>query len=564
MCTYKTIIFYILVLIVMPFKVITAQDIPTDTAIENELEDKYDSVITKAAFALTSAQYKQAVDYYKEASLLRPEETFPNKMIKYVETIMADVAAKQKRAERAKIREDLTKANQAIIDKSWDSARALFSEILTLNPEKSDAEYAKSKIEAIDLELQRIALRTPPKQEPIIIAPPKNRREARARRKLAERNASLASAASTATTPQQAEAPVPPARNVAAAPPANQMLQKSVTDSLPQNNIATAPLPEKNVVVTPAPKEVQAQRSTEAPLPEKKVTAGVPAARELPQQRSTGTSLPTSNTANTTTAPAIGEVPQKPAPAQTSNNDTAATSSASVIESQKPAETLPKNVTAKEATQQKPAATTPTSNAATEPPKKEVPPKPIQASVPNKNVTAAPIIKEAPQKSTDASLPTREATKEAPTKTIEEPSADKNAVAPLSTETPPQPEGVALKLTDSSNYIKLICQDISFIGTNAYIKVLIQNYSETASFLTDTLQVSIKKNNGIIKKLNQRFISGFPEVMPLKELILVSFADASTGVDPDDVFILEMDDKTKKTKLALQIPWSVYKQRRPF
>ncbi|HEX8278382.1 MAG TPA: hypothetical protein VF540_06785, partial [Segetibacter sp.] len=83
-------------------------------------------------------------------------------------------------------------------------------------------------------------------------------------------------------------------------------------------------------------------------------------------------------------------------------------------------------------------------------------------------------------------------------------------------------------------------------------------------FLTDTLQVSIKKNNGIEKKLDQRFTSNFPIVMPQKELVLVYFADASIAVDSDDIFILQMEDKLKQTKLMIEVPWSVYKQHKSF
>lgn len=119
-----------------------------------------------------------------------------------------------------------------------------------------------------------------------------------------------------------------------------------------------------------------------------------------------------------------------------------------------------------------------------------------------------------------------------------------------------------LNLYDSSNYVKLICQDISFIGSNAYIKVLIQNFSATVNFLTDTLQVSIKNNNGVIKKLDQRFISNFPVVKPQAETVLVFFADASIAVGADDTFILEMEDKMKQTKLVIQVPWSAYKQQK--
>jgi hypothetical protein len=579
----KHIFFYVLFLIVIPFQFITAQNTSTDGSQNNELDNKYDSVISKAAFSLTSAQYKQASDYYKEASLLKPQEMYPHKMIKYVEGIMTDEAAKQKRindlTQKAQIKNVLNKANKAIVNGSWDSARLLFTEILTLNPSKTDEDYAKSKIEAIDLELKRIVLRTPPKPEPVVIAPPKNRSEARARRKLAERNALIASLAAKEKTQDQTQAPPPqktilapankaitqkpteiplPQKTVVAPPPLKAITQKPIEAPLPQKTVVAAPpveaitqkpieapLLQKTVVAAPPIKAIT-QKPIEAPLPQKTVVAPPPI-KEI-QHKPIEAPLPQKTVAAT---PLIKEITQKQIETPLPQKTVAAAPPVVAI-TQKPIEVpLPQKTLAapppiQEITQKQIEAPLPQKTVAAAPPIKEIQHKPIEVPLPKKNVTAASLpTKALPQKSAESSMP------------------QTNAPAPFSTEPVNTVTGAPLlNLADSSDYIKLICKDITFIGTNAYVKVLIQNYSETASFLTDTLLVSLKKNNGAITKLDQRFIAGFPVVAPLKELIMVSFADASVGVDPDDTFILEMKNKTSKTKLSLQIPWALYKQQK--
>ena len=426
----KHLFFCILLLIVMPCTAVLAQDEDTDTTVLTELDIKYDSILSKATSALTAENYQQAVTYYKDANALKPTETFPLKMIRYVE----EITVRQKRADdlkrKTQIRDDLSRANRAIANKNWDSASFLFKEILTLQPEKAEEDYAKSKIDAIDLELKRIALRTPPKLEPVIVVLPKNRREVRAQRKIAQRNTMLAANPANPL----------PQKPVAVAPAVNQTQQKPVQ----------TPLPQKPVAVAPAINQTE-QRPAQTPLPQKPVAV----------------------------APAINQMEQRPA----------------------------------------------------------------QTPLPQKSVAVAPAINQTEQRPAQTPLP----------------QTNVAVTAPLTKEIP---NLSSLKLSDSTDDRKLICQDITFIGTNAYIKVLIQNYSSTTNFSTDTLQVSIKKNNGNVTKLEQRFISSFPVIAPLGETVLVSFADASAGVDPADTFILEMRDKTRKTKLSLQIPWAAYQQQK--
>ncbi|MEJ7682421.1 MAG: hypothetical protein WKG06_32135 [Segetibacter sp.] len=270
MSTNKYILLFIIFFLVMPFKVILGQEAEAeiDTAQESELDIKYDSVLSKAASSLADSAFKEAIDYYKEASGLKPTETYPYKMLKYAETILSEVTAKQKRADdlkrKAQIRDDLYKANEAIVDRNWDSARFYFNEILTLQPEKTDADYAKSKIEAIRLELQRIALRTPVKEEPKPVFVPRNRREARAQRKVEERNAIVA-AANKKMQQQPVQTTAPGNSVVIAADHAKEIPQKPVQ----------AALPNKNAPVASSPTETT-QKPVQAPLPDKKVTVASP------------------------------------------------------------------------------------------------------------------------------------------------------------------------------------------------------------------------------------------------------------------------------------------------
>jgi len=614
MHTFKYIILCILFLTAIPSEVIIAQQASADSTAINELEDKYDSVITKAALALTGAQYKEASDYYREASLLKPAETYPLKMIKYVESIMAEAAEKQRLADeskrRAQIKDDLNKANNAILNRSWDSARALFSNILALHPEKADEEYAKSKITAIDLEQKRIILRTPLKPEPVVIAPPKNRSEARARRKLAERSAMLASAPPKAVPQTQAASPV---KNAVVAPVVKGSIQKPTAASLPQKtaaiNVPAKETPQKPIQTTsPTTNAATAAQATkeayrppvQTAAPAKSVVVAAPAVKEVPQ-KPIQKPLPTANAATaaqatkeayrppvqttapaksvTVAAPAVKEVPQKPiqTPPPTANAATAAQATKEAyrppVQTTAPAKSVTVAAPAMKETPQKPIQTPQTTLPNTNPAvsasaNTEVPQRSTETPLPvtNAPVAAPAITKAAPRKSAETSLPSAKIPAAAPVinqvpqQSTAASSPEKNGAAPLTKEI--STDASSLKLSDSSDYIKLICKDISFIGTNAYVKVLIQNYSSTASFTADTLQVSLRKNNGIIKKLDQRFISTFPVVTPLQETIFVAFTDASAGVEPDDVFILEMRDRKNKTTFSLQIPWALYQQQK--
>lgn len=530
---------------VMPSTCILAQNIESDTTVESELDIQYDSVLARAASALTTSAFQQSIDYYKQASSLKPAETYPFKMIKYVE----DLAVKQKRADdlkrKAQIQNDLNRANQAIVDKKWDSAKVLFNEILSLQPQKADEEYAKSKVSAIDLELQRIVSRTPPKVEPKPIVLPKNRREARALRKLEERNAILASAA-----PKKPSPPIttqPKTAVVAADTFKNKQVQQKVIP--PPSSTTTTNGARSDVAASQPPKELT-PKPVNTTLPEKKAivptdTPKTQAIQQKPVQMVTNPANETiRSSSNSNTA---AEPKQQQAPLATDKTISLPSVNAAPPN---PAETLALN-----------------KNAVAHSGKDIQPVQPTSKNTPGTPpYSAKETLGQSVYQPTLGNAAAKPMANDIQQKTVQTPALPDNNITTFSnTEIPEKTvDGRPLKLYDSTDYVKMICQDISFIGSNAYIKVLIQNYSSTTEFLTDTLHVSIKKNNGTIKDLDQRFISNFPIIQPLKEAVLVSFAETSVKVDPDDIFIVEMRDRASKTKLNVQVPWSFYSQQKNF
>ncbi len=662
----KYIVLFIIFIIVMPCKIIFGQDVEGDTAVQSELDIKYDSILAKAASSLTASAYQQSIDYYKQASALKPSETYAYKMINYVQ----DLAVKQKRSDdlkrKAQIKDDLMRANQAIVNRNWVSARAAFNKVLTLQPEKGDEEYAKSKIAAIDLELARIAARIPVKVEPPVVVLPKNRREARAQRKLAERNVSLASASNKAIAPKPIQskadvtllasaaakknAVITPGTSTSAASAKKidyQLLKRFNEDFKDASNInwtlnskfskadflqddekveafydldGTLIGTTRYISIDELPKETKKIFATKYPqyhitevmryeggdvldevnyyittedhkekvvfklsgkdvsvfyreLAGKNEASAISLARPIPG-KPTDTALPEKKVASAVDLPKTKEIQQKPIQTEAPTK-TVASASSSIKDTnravqQKPIQTaLPTSTTAlppANRVPQKPAETPLAKNETISPAPAET--KPASSTAKNR-IVAVPPSRETQQKplttpQTTNAAATFPSTREIQQKTFPSPSLPEDTISAPSTVEIPQKtiDGHPLKLSDSSDYVKLICQDISFIGSNAYIKVLIQNYSPTTQFTTDTLHVSIKKNDGSIKKLDQRFISNFPVIMPMKESVLVSFADATMNIDPDDIFIVEMQDKIRKTKLTVQVPWSVYNQKK--
>ncbi|HEX8461131.1 MAG TPA: hypothetical protein VF623_06860 [Segetibacter sp.] len=115
----------------------------------------YDYAISQAANSLGKGELEEAKTYYKQASDLKSGDWYSVKMIKYIDGKIWDAKEKQNKEEslkkKAEINLLMSKALDAIAQKEYDSARSFYNQVLTLNPVKSQEEFARKKIEVIDM-----------------------------------------------------------------------------------------------------------------------------------------------------------------------------------------------------------------------------------------------------------------------------------------------------------------------------------------------------------------------------------------------------------------------------
>lgn len=107
-------------------------------------------------------------------------------------------------------------------------------------------------------------------------------------------------------------------------------------------------------------------------------------------------------------------------------------------------------------------------------------------------------------------------------------------------------ESPRLTIRDSTNNINLILQGISVKGTNAYIKLLIQNSSNT-DFLLGPMLLSWHKKYGNTTKLYPGSI--YPAIFPViasgKEYSLV-YVSRDYNISDEETLSFELGDRQKK------------------
>jgi len=123
---------------------------------EKEINDKYNAAISKADKALTVKDYTGAKLAYNEALVVKPNEQLPKDKIKEIETITADLAAKDK-AEKDKLAKEkelndkytaaIAKADAALFTKNYDAAKSAYNEALAVKPNE---QLPKDKIAGIE------------------------------------------------------------------------------------------------------------------------------------------------------------------------------------------------------------------------------------------------------------------------------------------------------------------------------------------------------------------------------------------------------------------------------
>ncbi|MCK6649301.1 MAG: hypothetical protein L6Q66_06580, partial [Bacteroidia bacterium] len=139
-------------------KIAEAEKLMGDAAAEKEraaTEAKYKAAITKGDAAMTAKTYAAAKTAYNEALAVKPGEQYPQDKIAEAEKLMGDAAAEKERAAtEAKYKSAITKGDAALKLKTYDAAKAAYTEALGVKPGE---QYPKDKISEIEKLLADLA-----------------------------------------------------------------------------------------------------------------------------------------------------------------------------------------------------------------------------------------------------------------------------------------------------------------------------------------------------------------------------------------------------------------------
>ncbi|MGI8636238.1 MAG: hypothetical protein ACR2KZ_12625, partial [Segetibacter sp.] len=114
-------------------------------------------------------------------------------------------------------------------------------------------------------------------------------------------------------------------------------------------------------------------------------------------------------------------------------------------------------------------------------------------------------------------------------------------------------EAALSHLNDNNNEVRITCQNISTNDKNVFLKFLIQNNNAAADFNIGSLQLTVIKNDGNLKKLHPKYIAESAHILPKNESSMVVVAENQTAIEPSEAVVFEMEDQSKKTKLTINI-----------
>jgi hypothetical protein len=135
-----------------------------DAAKNAELNAKYDAAIAKADKALAAKTYDAAKAGYNEALGLKPAEAYPKTKLAEIDKLLADLANKEKAEKELQAKYDaaIAKADKALAAKTYDAAKAGYTEALGFKPAEA---YPKTKIAEIDKLLADLAAKDKTEKE---------------------------------------------------------------------------------------------------------------------------------------------------------------------------------------------------------------------------------------------------------------------------------------------------------------------------------------------------------------------------------------------------------------
>ncbi len=127
-----------------------------DSANLSETDIAYEQSIHFADSLTNFKAFDSAVIAYRQASAIKPLESYPRKQLRYLQSELAQIAkkiAKQKREDEERRHADaITRADKAVSDKNYVEAKSTYTEALSIHP---DNEYAQRRLEIITYQIEK-------------------------------------------------------------------------------------------------------------------------------------------------------------------------------------------------------------------------------------------------------------------------------------------------------------------------------------------------------------------------------------------------------------------------
>jgi tetratricopeptide (TPR) repeat protein len=127
----------------------------------NAFNTKYDSLIVIADSQILIKDWYAAVENYKKALELKPSDYYPQKQIKYLNSEIFQKETEDKINEEIRRKKELelkfqnaiTKADEAVKNKNYVDALAMYNEALSIHPEN---DYAKSRAKIMEFQVSQL------------------------------------------------------------------------------------------------------------------------------------------------------------------------------------------------------------------------------------------------------------------------------------------------------------------------------------------------------------------------------------------------------------------------
>ncbi|MDB5250696.1 MAG: hypothetical protein JWQ40_5090 [Segetibacter sp.] len=501
---------------------VRAQVVESKRGVKEDTQATFDTFILKAASALSKNEFEQAKNFYKEASIIKPADPYPISMVKYVESSRAVFLQKQAKdldlRRKAEINTLLNEALKAIMEKKYDTAYILYSKVLNLNPVKSQEVFIAQKMKAINAILAESKKEVPEDRSSL-------------ENQVAQELSGTGKVGSPSVLNKMSDTTAPSVAKIAKMeePPRKTLPQQrdtvkiahpspAATDSLMKTRQNQTTFPDNSVASLKTPADVLMNDAIKAIMDKNYEAAFILYKMII-----------SSNASKAQKEFAEKKIADIDSHLKKANN----TLSVDTISSTQKKTVLKSEVSKEDEKTEELLAP-----------------------------TVGVIKKKTPSTSNNQSSNITPTTLEMPpTQIVDDKivNTSKNKDNQYSLEFSQKllMEAAKLNLLDSNNGIKLVCTNIAVINNKAYLKFLIENKSKE-DFNPDTVEISYIKNYGVLQKLKGQYVAGHQAIPQKKDVTFVYVADAPPGVQPDEVFIVEVEDQLKKTKLILNIAGSYY------